>query len=87
MTFLALESGDLFLIPSSKLNGGGRLSHCLVLSVGRAGDEIRAMGEIAQDEELLLKSFFAEVSEVERDNEVTRSPPPSLPPSLYLSLC
>ncbi|XP_031400296.1 dnaJ homolog subfamily C member 8 isoform X1 [Punica granatum] len=30
------------------------------------------MGESAQDEDLLLKSFFAEVNEVERDNEVTR---------------
>lgn len=30
------------------------------------------MGETAIDEDLLLKSFFAEVSEVERDNEVAR---------------
>uniref|UniRef100_A0A5B7BIA8 Putative J domain-containing protein spf31 n=1 Tax=Davidia involucrata TaxID=16924 RepID=A0A5B7BIA8_DAVIN len=30
------------------------------------------MGEITADDDLLLKNFFAEVSEVERDNEVTR---------------
>ena len=30
------------------------------------------MGETPTDEDLLLKSFFAEVSEVERDNEVIR---------------
>ena len=33
------------------------------------------------EEDLLLKSFFAEVSEVERDNEVIRSP--SLPFSVF----
>lgn len=37
---------------------------------------LRMMGETAKDEDLLLKSFLAEVSEVERDNEVLRSPLP-----------
>lgn len=30
------------------------------------------MGEASTDDDLLLKNFFAEVSEVERDNEVLR---------------
>lgn len=46
------------------------------------------------EEDLLLKSFFAEVSEVERDNEVARSlslslslSPNSLSPSIVFLLC
>jgi DnaJ family protein C protein 8 len=41
-------------------------------------------------DDLLLKSFFAEVSEVERDNEVARSllsMPLSLPVFTYLYSC
>jgi hypothetical protein len=40
-----------------------------------------AMGSSEADEDQLLKSFLAEVSETERDNEVLRSFPPSLPSS------
>lgn len=44
------------------------------------------MGETVQDDDLLLKSFFAEVGEVERDNEVARSssPTPFFSPYLFI---
>ena len=41
------------------------------------------MGSSEADEDQLLKSFLAEVSETERDNEVLRSFPPSLPHRPY----
>lgn len=45
------------------------------------------MGEASTDDDLLLKNFFAEVSEVERDNEVLRFFSLSLSLQLYMVIC
>ena len=49
--------------------------------------ETASAGASSVDDDLLLKNFFAEVSEVERDNEVIRSLSLSLSSRLCVSLC
>ena len=52
---------------------------CLLYSVekGKGGIIIKnpkVMGDVKVDDDAILKSFLAEVGEVERDNEVVRFP-------------